>query len=126
MATDPRAQFKLRPRELFFGMVGVVGCAGAFVLWFRAAPELMKQRGVSFEQLPELGQFVLGRPFQVFVLALTLVLIAGGYATRTTLGKERGTWVLAAGATVIVVALLMSLYGLGDLLGPDPATMVKP
>ncbi len=125
-ASDPRAAFKLRPRELFFGLVGVVGGAGAFVLWFKAVPEMMARDGVSLESLSSIGQLVLSRGFQFFVLVLTLVLLAGGVATRTSLGRDRATWILAIGASVVVVALVLSVYGLGDLLVPVPDETVRP
>lgn len=119
---DPRAAFKLRPRELFFTFVGLVGSAGAFVFWFRAIPETLAARGLTAADLSELGQFVTTKGFQFTALGLAFVLMAGGISTRTSLGKDRATWILAAAATVVVAALMMSLYGVGDpLLAPPPA-----
>jgi len=119
---DPRAAFKLRPRELFFTFVGVVGAAGAFVFWLRAVPEMLAARGLSVADLSQLGQFVMTRGFQFGALGLAFVLMAGGISTRRTLGRDRATWILAAGATGVVAALVVSLAGTGDpLLIPPPS-----
>jgi hypothetical protein len=112
---------KLRPRELFFLLVGTTGGAGGAVFWFRLAPMLMKERGLEVADLSALGHFVLGGGFAPAVLILTALLLAGGYATRTTLGKDRATWIFAAGASVSVLALMLTMYAVGDpLFTPDP------
>ena len=113
---------KLRPRELFFLLVGTTGAAGGGVIWYRAAPELMKERGLGLSDFSALGQFVLGSGFGVAIMIATALLLAGGYATRTTMGKDRATWIFAAGATVAVLGLVLTLYGVSDPLFTPPPT----
>lgn len=113
---------KLRPRELFFLLVGTTGAAGGGVIWFRAAPALMKDKGLELADFSALGRFVLAGGFGPAAMIATALLLAAGYATRTTMGKDRATWIFAAGATVSVLALLLTLYGVGDPLFAPPPT----
>ena len=111
---------KLRPRELFFLLVGTTGAAGGAIIWYRVAPMLMKEKGLALADFSALGQFVLAGAFGPAVLIATMLLLAGGYATRTTMGKDRATWIFAAGATVAVVGLMLTMYGVGDPLFTPP------
>ena len=102
-------------------MVGATGAAGGAVIWFRAAPMLMEQKGLAMTDFSQLGQFVLGGAFGPVVLIMTVLLLAGGYATRTTMGKDRATWILAAGASVAVLSLMLTVNGVGKpLFAPPP------
>ncbi len=111
---------KLRPRELFFLLVGTTGAAGGAIVWYRVAPMLMQEKGIAMADFTSLGQFILGGAFGPAVLIATMLLLAGGYATRTALGKDRATWIFAAGATVAVAGLLATVYGVGDPLFASP------
>ena len=111
---------KLRPRELFFLLVGTTGAAGGAIVWYRAAPMLMDEKGLSLADFSALGKFVLGGAFGPGILIATMLLLAGGYATRTTMGKDRATWIFAAGATIAVLGLLVTVYGVGDPLFVPP------
>jgi hypothetical protein len=112
MAKKVPENFRLRPRELFFVFLGVATGASLAVLWFRLVPELMARKGLGVEALSGLGAVVMHPGFQVPVLVAGAVVLAAGVATRTGSGKDKATWILAAGSVVIFGVLLLSVNAL--------------
>lgn len=113
---------RLRPRELFFVFLGVATGAGLAVLWFRLAPELMAEHGSSVDALTGLAALVMHPGFQVPVLLAGAVLLSAGIATRTSSGRDRATWILAAGCALVFGVLLLSVNALYDPVFADPET----
>ena len=69
-----------------------------------------------------LGRMAMSRPFMVTVLLMGMGLASAGAATRTTLGRDQATWLLAAGASVLFMA-----WGVAGYAVLDPAlTRVSP
>jgi len=114
MAKKVPENFRLRPRELFFVFLGVATGASLAVLWFRLVPELMTRKGLELGALSGLGAVVMHPGFQVPVLLAGAVLLAAGVATRTGSGKDKATWILAAGSVAIFAVLLLSVNALYD------------
>ncbi|NJM09247.1 hypothetical protein HC891_28135, partial [Candidatus Gracilibacteria bacterium] len=46
---------RLRPRELFFILLGLVTAASLAVLWLRLVPELMQHKQLGLDDLRPLG-----------------------------------------------------------------------
>jgi hypothetical protein len=111
---------RLRPRELFFALLGVATGASLAVLWYRLTPELLAHKGLDEGALTGLGAVVMHLAFQVPVLLLGAVLLAAGLATRTSSGKDKATWILAAGSVVLFGTLLLSVNGLYDPVFTPP------
>jgi len=105
---------RLRPRELFFVLLGVATGAATAVLWFRLAPELMERKGLGPETLSTLGAAVMHPVFQVVVLGVGAVVLSAGIATRTASRKDLATWILAAGSVWLFGSLLLSVNALYD------------
>jgi hypothetical protein len=114
MAKKVPENHRLRPRELFFVFLGVSTGAALAVLWFRLVPELMRQKGLDAGALSGLGKVVMHLGFQVPVLLGAMVVLAAGVATRTGSGKDKATWILAAGSVAIFGLLLLSVNALYD------------
>jgi hypothetical protein len=114
MAKKVPENFRLRPRELFFVFLGVSTGAALAVLWFRLVPELMQRKGLDQAALSGLGRMVMHPGFQVPVLLAGMVVLAAGVATRTGSGKDKATWILAAGSVAIFGVLLLSVNALYD------------
>ena len=114
MAKKVPETHRLRPRELFFTLLGVATGASLAVLWYRLTPELLEHKGLDASALTGLGAMVMHPGFQVPVLLLGAVLLAAGLATRTSSGKDKATWILAAGSVVLFGTLLLSVNGLYD------------
>ncbi len=111
---------RLRPRELFFILLGVVTAASLAVLWFRLAPELMAHKQLDPDDLTGLGRFVMHPALQVVVLLGAAFGLSAGIATRTASGKDKATWILAATATVVFGVLLLSVNALYVPVFVDP------
>jgi hypothetical protein len=105
---------RLRPRELFFILLGVATGAALAVLWFRLVPELMLQKGLGSESLSGLGSLVMHPGFEVLVLVIGVVLLAAGVATRVSSGRDRATWILAAGSVMMFGMLMLSVNAVYD------------
>ncbi len=114
MAKKVPENHRLRPRELFFTFLGVATGASLAVLWFRLVPELLTAKGLDDGALSGLGSVVMHPGFQVPVLVAGAVILAAGIATRTGSGKDRATWILAAGNVVMFGVLLLSVNALYD------------
>lgn len=117
---------RLRPRELFFILLGLVTAASLAVLWLRLAPELMQHKQLGVDDLRPLGRLVMHPLVQVPVLLGALVALAAGIATRTASGKDKATWILAGGTVVLFLVLLVSVNALYvpvfvDAPGPEAA-----
>jgi hypothetical protein len=123
MAKKVPENFRLRPRELFFVLLGVATGSALAVLWFRLVPELMAQKGLDAATLSSLGSVVMHPGFQVPVLLGGAVLLAAGVATRTGSGKDKATWILAAGSVAMFGMLLLSVNALYDpvFVAAEPA-----
>ncbi len=111
---------RLRPRELFFILLGVVTAASLAVLWFRLAPELMAHKQLDPDDLTSLGRVVMHPALQVVVLLGAAFGLSAGIATRTASGKDKATWILAATATVVFGVLLLSVNALYVPVFVDP------
>ncbi|PRP89888.1 hypothetical protein ENSA5_69940 [Enhygromyxa salina] len=111
---------RLRPRELFFIFLGVGTGAALAVLWFRLVPELMAHKGLGAEALSGLGSVVMHPAFQGAVLVSGAVVLAAGVATRTGSGKDKATWILAAGSVAMFGMLMLSVNALYDPVFLDP------
>lgn len=103
---------RLRPRELFFILLGVVTAASLAVLWFRLAPELMQHKQLELGDLGDLGRLVMNPVVQVTVLLGGAVGLSAGIATRTASGKDKATWILAAASVLVFGMLLLSVNAL--------------
>ena len=103
---------RLRPRELFFILLGVVTAASLAVLWFRLAPELMRAKQLELDDLGGLGRFVMQPLVQVVVLLGAAFGLSAGIATRTASGKDKATWILAAASVLVFGMLLLSVNAL--------------
>lgn len=114
MAKKAADNQRLRPRELFFVFLGVATGAALAVLWFRLVPELMASKNLDASALSGLGTLVMHPAFQVPVLIGGAVLLAAGIATRTASGKDKATWILAAGSVAMFGMLLLSVNALYD------------
>lgn len=114
MAKKVPENFRLRPRELFFVLLGVATGAALAVLWFRLVPELMAQKSLDAGALSSLGAVVMHPGFQVPTLIAGAVILAAGVATRTGSGKDKATWILAAGSVAMFGMLLLSVNALYD------------
>ena len=111
---------RLRPRELFFVLLGVTTGAALAVLWFRLVPELMQQKGLGEQSLSALGSVVMHPAFQVPVLLGGAFALSAGIATRTSSGKDKATWILAAGSVAMFGMLLLSVNAVYDPVFLDP------
>src|SRR5690349_18973312 len=89
MSTKVPENRRLRPRELFFILLGVVTAASLAVLWFRLAPELMRQKQLDHDDLGNLGRFVMQPLLQIVVLLGAAFGLSAGIATRTASGKDK-------------------------------------
>ncbi|KIG17715.1 hypothetical protein DB30_02990 [Enhygromyxa salina] len=105
---------RLRAREMFFVFLGVATGAALAVLWFRLVPELMQHKGLGVESLSGLGRVVMHPVFEVPVLLGGIVLLAAGVATRVSSGKDKATWIMAAGSVVMFGMLLLSVNAVYD------------
>ena len=114
MAKSVPENHRLRPRELFFVFMGVTTGAALAVLWFRLVPELMTRKGLDLTALSGLGSVIMHPGFQVPVLIAGAVVLAAGVATRTGSGKDKATWILAAGSVAMFGMLLLSVNALYD------------
>ena len=114
MAKKVPENFRLRPRELFFIFLGLATTASLAVLWFRLVPELLAHEGLDVDSPTGLGAMVMHPAFQIPVLLLGLVGLAAGIATRTGSGKDKATWILAAGSILMFGMLLLSVNALYD------------
>ena len=114
MAKKVPENFRLRPRELFFVFLGVATGASLAVLWFRLVPELLTRKGLDATALSGLGAVIMHPAFQVPVLLAGAVMLAAGVATRTGSGKDKATWILAAGSVAMFAMLLLSVNALYD------------
>lgn len=103
---------RLRPRELFFVLLGVVTGASLAVLWLRLAPELMQQKQLAPDDLRPLARVLMHPVMQLVILLGAAVSISAGIATRTASGKDRATWILAAATILLFGALLLSVNAL--------------
>jgi hypothetical protein len=103
---------RLRPRELFFVLLGVVTAASLAVLWFRLAPELMQHKQLELEDLTGLGRVVMHPALQGGVLFGAAFGLSAGIATRTASGKDKATWILAAVSVLVFAMLLLSVNAL--------------
>jgi hypothetical protein len=100
---------RLRIRELFFVFLGVATGAGLAVYWFRVVPELLARQGLDLDVYEGFAA-VLSHPIvQALVLAAGAVILAAGIATRLASGKDRATWILAAGSLLLFGSLLLSV-----------------
>lgn len=100
---------RLRPRELFFAFLGVATGAGLAVYWFRVVPELLAQQGLDLEVYEGLAAVLTQPILQALVLIVGAVIMAAGIATRIASGKDRATWILAAGSLLLFGSLLLSV-----------------
>lgn len=116
---------RLRPRELFFILLGVVTAASLAVLWFRLAPELMQHKQLELDDLGRLGRLVMHPVVQVGVLLGAAVGLSAGIATRTASGKDKATWILAAASVLVFGMLLLSVNALYVPVFVDPAEGVE-
>ncbi len=115
---------RLRPRELFFAFLGVATSSGLSVLWFRAVPEAMAHKGIDRSALDGVELVLTNLAVQIAILLVGMVVLAAGIATRTATGKERATWIMAAGSLVLFAALVASYYSLYEpVLSPDSADL---
>jgi hypothetical protein len=114
---------RLRPRELFFILLGVVTAASLAVLWFRLAPELMQHKQLGLEDLSGLGRLVMHPALQVVVLVGAAFGLSAGIATRTASGKDKATWILAGVSMLVFAMLLLSVNALYApvFMSPDEA-----
>lgn len=120
MAAKPKPKLpethRLRPRELFFIFLGATTGAGLGVFWFRFVPEALARKSLAVEALTGFDAVVTHLGFQIPVLVIGAVLLSAGIATRTSSGKDRATWILAAGSMLIFGTLLLSVNVLYDPL----------
>jgi hypothetical protein len=114
---------RLRPRELFFVLLGIVTAASLAVLWFRLAPELMAQQQLDHDDLGDLGRFVMHPAVQVVVLLGVAVGLSAGIATRTANGKDKATWILAAASVLAFGMMLLSVNALYVPVFVDPGEL---
>ena len=105
---------RLRPRELFFVLLGVTTGASIAVLWFGLVPDLMAQQGLDASALSSLGTVVMHPVFEVLVLFTGLVGLSAGVATRVSSGSDRATWILAGGSVFLFAMLLLSVNAVYD------------
>jgi hypothetical protein len=110
----PPAANKFLPRELFFMLVGIVSAGGAAVVVLRVLPEAMTANGVEVADLGWMARVALNRAFQVIVLLAGMLLVSAGAATRSTLGLDRATWLLAGGASLLFAVLGFVAYATFD------------
>jgi hypothetical protein len=116
---------RLRPRELFFILLGVVTAASLAVLWFRLTPELMQHKQLELDDLGSLGRLVMHPGVQVGVLLGAAVGLSAGVATRTASGKDKATWILAAASVLVFGVLLLSVNALYVPVFVDPAETME-
>jgi hypothetical protein len=100
---------RLRPRELFFVLLGGATGAGLAVYWFRVIPELLAQQGLDADVFEGLAAVLTQPIVQALVLVAGAVILAAGIATRIASGKDRATWILAAGSLLLFGSLLLSV-----------------
>jgi hypothetical protein len=100
---------RLRPRELFFAFLGMTTGAGLAVYWFRVVPELLAQQGRDLDVFEGLGAVLTHPIVQALVLIAGMVILAAGVATRVSTGKDRATWILAAGSLLLFGSLVLSV-----------------
>ncbi|GEM_PF-2662203 len=114
---------RLRPRELFFAFLGAATGGGLGVFWFRVVPEAMAARDLTWDSLTGVAAVVTHPILQITVLVAAAVVMAAGLATRVSSGKDRATWFLASGSTLLFGVLLVSVNALYDpvLSGELPA-----
>ncbi|MCA9685995.1 MAG: hypothetical protein KC457_27730 [Myxococcales bacterium] len=113
---------RLRPRELFFAFLGGATGAGLGVFWFRLIPDAMAAKGMSAADLSGLAALVTHPGFQIPLLLLATGILSAGAATRMSTGKDRATWILAAGSVLIFATLLLSVNVLYEpVLSESPA-----
>ncbi len=109
MATKVSELNRLRPRELFFVLLGVATGAGLAVYWFRVVPETLAQLGLDAGVF-EGGAALLTQPIlQVLILIAAAIILAAGIATRVASGQDRATWILAGGSLLLFVSLVLSV-----------------
>lgn len=113
---------RLRPRELFFVLLGGATGAGLAVYWFRVVPELLAQRGLDTDVYEGLAAVLTQPIVQALVLVAGAVILAAGIATRIATGKDRATWILAAGSLLLFGSLLLSVNVLQPALDAASST----
>jgi hypothetical protein len=116
---------RLRPRELFFILLGLVTAASLAVLWFRLAPELMQHKQLGLDDLSSLGRVVMHPALQGVVLFGAAVGLSAGIATRTASGRDLATWILAAASVLLFAMLLLSVNALYSPVFMDPAELAE-
>ena len=109
MANKVPEKYRLRPRELFFVLLGVATGAGLGVFWFRLAPEAMDAKGVGMDALTGVAALLMHPGFQVPFLLVVAAVLSAGIATRVSSGKDKATWILAAGSVLVFGVLLLSV-----------------
>jgi hypothetical protein len=120
MSTKVPENRRLRPRELFFVLLGVVTGASLAVLWLRLAPELMTQKQLGLDDLRPLGRVIMHPALQGVILLAAAVAMSAGIATRTASGKDKATWILALGTVLLFGVLLLSVNALYVPVFVDP------
>jgi hypothetical protein len=99
---------------MFFVFMGVATGAALGVLWLRLVPELMGLKGLEADSLSGLGRVIMHPAFELPVLLVGVLLLSAGVATRTASGKDKATWILAAGSVWMFGMLMLSVNAVYD------------
>lgn len=105
---------RLRPRELFFMLLGTATGGGLGVFTFKVVPEALAEQGLTRDALQGLDAALASPALQVAALFVGLAILAAGVATRISSGKDRATWILAGGSVFLFGMLLLTINVLYD------------
>lgn len=126
MAAKVPEQNRLRPRELFFVFLGVATGAGLAVYWFRVVPESLAALGHDAGVFEGFAAALTHPVVQALVLVAAAIILSAGIATRVASGKDRATWILAAGSILLFASLLVSVNVVQPVLEQLRATSSEP
>ena len=78
--------------------------------WFRVVPETLAALGRERGALTGVAATLMHPAIEFLILFGSAVLLAAGIATRVASGKDRATWILAAGSLLLFAALYSSVH----------------
>lgn len=126
MSTKVPEHNRLRPRELFFVFLGLATGAGLAVYWFRVVPETLASLGLDASVFEGLAAALTHPLVQALVLVAAAVILAAGVATRIASGKDRATWILAAGSLLLFASLVASVNVVQPVLDAERFEQTDP
>ena len=86
------------------------------LLWFRILPQMLEERGMTADELPQMGRLVASLFVQLPLFFLIFGLLAAGAATRVAMGKDRATFMLTGGCLLAFLTLASSVNALYEPL----------